>query len=152
MPHRDPTITRLYQLLPQLMAGINQRTSGQTLELLHEQGLTMSQMVALHQLAWLGPQPQGELGESLRLSTSATSSLVDRLVERGLLRRWEHPEDRRQRMVGITEQGQALTARMAEARTQEFEDAFRHVDPALRVQLADIFEQVIAQLRAGGRP
>jgi len=150
MPHRDPTIARLGMLLHQLMAGINQRTSGETLELLHNESLTMPQMVTLHHLAWLGPQPQSELGEALRLSSSATSSLVDRMVERGLVARWEHPEDRRQRVVGIAEGGQRLVERMAGARTQELEDAFRHVDPELRARLADIFEEVIAQLRAGG--
>jgi DNA-binding MarR family transcriptional regulator len=76
--------------------------------------------------------------------------MVDRLVERGLLDRWEHPVDRRQRLVGVSPAGAALASRMAAARAEELQEGFARLDPELRARLADVFDEVIAQLRAGG--
>jgi DNA-binding MarR family transcriptional regulator len=61
-------------------------------------------------LCVLMPQPYGmsELGEMLGLAKSSLTGLVDRTVQRGLVRREADPRDRRAVRVGLTEEGAAL--------------------------------------------
>ena len=58
-----------------------------------------------------------ELSDSLKLSQSATSLLVERCVQRGLVEREEDPEDRRRVAIWLTDRGQEVLDRvMAENR------------------------------------
>ncbi len=54
-----------------------------------------------------GPVRMGELGQSVLLSQPGLSRLVDRLVQRGLVRRTPDPADRRSVRVSLTEAGAA---------------------------------------------
>lgn len=53
-----------------------------------------------------------QLAELMRHTTPATTGLVDRLVEAGLLERFSHPKDRRQVLVRITDKGRELVEGM----------------------------------------
>jgi len=44
-----------------------------------------------------------QLAELMRHTTPATTGLVERLVEAGLIERFSHPKDRRQVLVRITD-------------------------------------------------
>ncbi|MER6783709.1 MarR family transcriptional regulator [Streptomyces sp. NPDC000658] len=61
-------------------------------------------------LCVLMPQPYGmsELGEMLGLAKSSLTGLVDRTVQRGLVRREPDPRDGRAVRVGLTEEGDRL--------------------------------------------
>ncbi|MET7650563.1 MULTISPECIES: MarR family transcriptional regulator [unclassified Streptomyces] len=61
-------------------------------------------------LCVLMPQPYGmsELGEMLGLAKSSLTGLVDRTVQRGLVRREPDPRDGRAVRVGLTEEGERL--------------------------------------------
>ncbi|MFE0457609.1 MarR family winged helix-turn-helix transcriptional regulator [Streptomyces sp. NPDC058914] len=61
-------------------------------------------------LCVLMPQPYGmsELGEVLGLAKSSLTGLVDRTVQRGLVRREPDPRDGRAVRVGLTEEGARL--------------------------------------------
>lgn len=93
----------------------------------------------------LMPQPYGmtELGEMLGLAKSSLTGLVDRIAQRGLVRREPDPRDRRAVRVALTEEGTALI--------QEFYDeTYRRVDalpaglgPAERDRLAALLARVV---------
>jgi DNA-binding MarR family transcriptional regulator len=146
----DPEIARLGGLLHQLMGLINKASGSSTLEMMSEHQLTLPQMVALHVLRYEGQLSTLRLMDDLRLSASATSHLVDRLVEKGWVTRRENQEDRRQRTLEITPAAELMLEELAAVRARELEAAFSKVDPALRGRLSDVFEQVIAQLKSGG--
>lgn len=154
MPHGtangDPSIARLSMLLHQVMGLINRASGAGTLEMMNTHNLTLPQMVALHVLRYEGPLSTLRLMDDLQLSASATSHLVDRLVERGWVTRKENQDDRRQRTLEVTPLALQMLDEMAEQRAKEFEVAFSRVDPALRDQLNTVFEQVIKQLSRGG--
>lgn len=76
--------------------------------LLRELQLSMPQMGTLHFLAAEGGQSVSAIATHLDLSLAATSHLVERLVQRGLLTRVEDPHDRRQKLVEIAPDGAAL--------------------------------------------
>ena len=62
-------------------------------------------------LDWLadGPKTAGQLSDATGLRPAATTTLVDRLSRRGLVRRQPSEDDRRKVLVEMTEQGFALT-------------------------------------------
>ena len=57
-----------------------------------------------------------QLTEILGRSVSATSRLLDQLVERGMVSRREDEHDRRSKRIAITEQGQKLIATLEQRR------------------------------------
>lgn len=152
MPAPLTDIERLGQLLPLFMDLINRRSAGQTMRIMHECGLTLPQMVALHVLRHATPLSLQGLTDHLQLSPSATSTLVDKLVAKGFVDRTENPDDRRQKRIELTPAGAELLDRLALARAAEFSGAVAAVDPQLRAELVTLFERVIAQLSAGESP
>ena len=62
-------------------------------------GLTLSEMVACEHLRLDGPLTPREVGERVRLSSGAVTSLLDRLERRGFVARSPHPSDRRSVLV-----------------------------------------------------
>jgi len=64
------------------------------------------------------PRPMGELAAMMRCDSSNMTGIVDRLEERGLVRRTAAEGDRRIKLIALTGQGQELrtemTRRMAE--------------------------------------
>ena len=62
-------------------------------------------------LDWLadGPKTAGQLAEATGLRPAATTTLIDRLAARGLVRRVPSETDRRQVLVEMTDEGFART-------------------------------------------
>jgi len=137
---------QLAVLFGQMMALIHSRFAGDSLTILHETGMTLPQLVGLQVLHHAGPVSVSMLSAALKLSASATSHLVDRMVEKGFVARTEDPEDRRQKRLEITETGRSLVERLQASRTAEFTTAFSEVNPEFQSQLVPIFEQLNAEL------
>jgi DNA-binding MarR family transcriptional regulator len=72
-------------------------------------GLSMSERLALGCLVH-GPRPARDLAEAAHLTRAATTALIDRLAERGLVRRTPDATDRRQVLVSMTPKAQRATA------------------------------------------
>ncbi|MEU4232433.1 MarR family transcriptional regulator [Nonomuraea sp. NPDC026600] len=73
-------------------------------------GLTARMHAVLGHLMAAGPLTLGELTEHLQLSKAATTELVDRVEERGLVARIRDERDRRRVFVGVTDEGRAAAA------------------------------------------
>jgi len=58
-----------------------------------------------------GPLPVNTIGPKVWLTPGSISVAVDRLVEKGLVSRKGHPDDRRVRRVELTAKGRALITR-----------------------------------------
>src|SRR6478609_1239912 len=58
-----------------------------------------------------GPLPVNTIGPKVWLTPGSISVAVDRLVEKGLVSRKDHPDDRRVRQVELTAKGRALITR-----------------------------------------
>src|SRR5439155_13227609 len=86
----------------------------------HELGLAPQQAAALRFLA--EPAPMGDLAAALHCDSSNVTGIVDRLEERGLVRREPAAGDRRVRMLVLTEEGERvrreITRRFTEAPAQ----------------------------------
>src|SRR5919204_5725088 len=75
-------------------------------QIAHEFGLAPQQAAALRALA--EPQPMGTLADALHCDSSNVTGIVDRLEERGLLRREPAPSDRRVKMLVLTASGERM--------------------------------------------
>ena len=76
--------------------------------------LAPQQMIALRFLGG-GPRAMGELAVYLSCDSSNITGITDRLEERGLVKREPDPEDRRVKMLVLTDKGDKLRAKITEA-------------------------------------
>lgn len=143
----DPQAARFGELINELMGLLNRHLAGETLAIMHEAGITLPQMVALHVLRYGGNTSINGLGESLKLSTSATSHLVDRLVERDLIERAEDPVDRRQKRLALAPAGEELLVRLSTARESEMVALTSRLSPEVLSSVLILVQEAVAQLR-----
>lgn len=109
-------------------------------------GMTVQQITAIHVLMFEGPCSITQLTERLGLSASATSHLVQRLVEQGVARRFEDETDRRSKLVSVTPEGKKFVERMMKARLEELKVSVSHLSSALRHELKPLLERVVDEL------
>ena len=74
----------------------------------HQNGLSLSQINVLMKLYYDGATTILSIRQSLYGSRSAVTQLVDKLVQMGLVDRSESPEDRRVKVICLTDNGKAL--------------------------------------------
>ena len=95
-----------------------------------------TQLAALYAVSGPETLTVGDLAERLGRSPSATSRLVDGLVRRGYLRRSEEVADRRQRVLALTDEGQAVVASVDRDRADQFLAVVRPMPMAERALVA----------------
>jgi MarR family transcriptional regulator, organic hydroperoxide resistance regulator len=78
---------------------------------LDELGLTYPQYLVLNVLWQEDKQTVGDIGEKLALESSTLTPLLKRLESAGLLRRTRNPDNERQVVVGLTDEGRELRSR-----------------------------------------
>ncbi len=141
-------------LLRWMSASMRAGRSGmsESLRLLTSLGLTMPMTVALHVLAFSGPQTMTEISNHLGLSPSATSHLLQRLVDLELVRRADDPMDRRRRHLAITARGQRAVDAIVAARMAEMRSSLAPLSAATLATLKDALYAVLADLNRAERP
>ncbi|OGQ25349.1 MAG: hypothetical protein A2138_02300 [Deltaproteobacteria bacterium RBG_16_71_12] len=157
MPRREPPPGDLDELTRLLMAwiGLSMRIShvgrggvAESVRSMTDAGLTMAQIASLHVLMFEGAKSVGDLAAVLGLSMSATSSLVQRLVEQGLVSRTEGATDRRQKVVELAAAGRKLVERLLRARQRELRAGLEHIGPETRVDLQRVMRRIVEELSA----
>jgi len=98
--------------------------------------INFTQLAALYAVGGTHTLTIGDLAEQLGRSPSATSRLVSGLVEGGYLEREEEVADRRQHVLSLTSEGQALVASVDHARADQFLDVVRPLPVADRALVA----------------
>jgi MarR family transcriptional regulator, organic hydroperoxide resistance regulator len=105
---------------------------------LHEQGapawhqveLSVAQLKALFALVDGGSMPIGGVAARLGIGLPAASSLVDRLVDQGLVARREDPIDRRRTLAEPTGPGEALAQRLRQGSREALRAWLERMDAA----------------------
>jgi DNA-binding MarR family transcriptional regulator len=102
-------------------------------------GLTFGQARALRLLARAGePVRIGELAARLEVVPRSATSMVDALEAAGLVSRQADPADRRSVLVGLTDAGADLLARLSRARRASAAALFARLDASQRDQLLEL--------------
>lgn len=135
----------LAALVRQLFSLVGRLSQRESLSFQHASGLTMPQIIVLHVLRRAEDTISG-LAARLRMSLPATSQLVDRLVEAGLVQRTEHESDRRVRRVTIRPAGLRFLERLGNLRREEIDFALRSLAPLTRARFASALSEVLGEL------
>ncbi|HEX8032985.1 MAG TPA: MarR family transcriptional regulator [Ktedonobacterales bacterium] len=90
------------------LARVHQKVSRATTEFMREYGLSMAQFDVLAQISATDGCTQQELADRLFVTKGNISQLLERLEQRGLIRR--KPQGRAYRLY-LTDEGQSLTAK-----------------------------------------
>jgi DNA-binding MarR family transcriptional regulator len=126
---RDP----LGRLVTRFLSEMHRFDAGRTLPLLHESEITTPQLAVL-QFA-TQPRTISALSDHLGLSLPATSQMVQKLVERGLICRSEGVVDRREKRVVLAAPGETLLGAIAAARAARFEASLACLPPPVAARL-----------------
>jgi DNA-binding MarR family transcriptional regulator len=86
--------------------------------LLADSGLRTRHLVVLPALARLAPCPQQRIAHELNITEPAAASLIDELVQLGLVARGQDPHDRRRYALELTDHGRAQLPAVTAARDQ----------------------------------
>jgi MarR family transcriptional regulator, 2-MHQ and catechol-resistance regulon repressor len=106
--------------------------------------LGFSDFAVLELLLHKGPTPVNTIGSKLRLASGSITAAVDRLERKQLVERRGNPDDRRARVVHLTETGSQLISCAFAAHAKAMEQAVDGLTPEER-------EQAVALLRKLGR-
>ncbi len=100
-----------------------------------------SQVYLLRLLDRRGAISMSEMANSLGISMSGCTALVDRAVEAGLVERWRDPNDRRVVLVGVSPAGEQTLTRIREARARILAGYMTRLDADEIVTLTNLLER-----------
>jgi DNA-binding MarR family transcriptional regulator len=106
--------------------------------------LSPPQVMALRHLDPDEPKPMSELAAALRCDNSNVTGIVDRLEDRGLVARRPGENDRRVKMLLITERGAEIRARLG-ARLSEPPEPLAGLSPEDQLALRDIMRRALGR-------
>jgi len=112
-----------------------------------EIGISGAQLFVLQQLAEAPARSVNELAERTSTHQSSVSTVVSRLVERGLARRAPSAEDGRRMEISISDQGRKLQQAAPRTVQMTMQEVLRRMDPA---QVRALPEGLEALVREGG--
>ena len=102
-------------------------------------------LMYLHQHG--GQAPQRELTEFLRAKPSTVNGILDRMEEKGLVRRSVIGEDARRRLITLTDKGREQQSRFTESFLANEEAMVRGFSPAERETLLELLERIVENLQ-----
>jgi DNA-binding MarR family transcriptional regulator len=113
--------------------------------------LTMPQLRALLVLFADGPTSMSVLSSTLGVAMATATGIVDRLVERGLVIRESHPEDRRVVVCRLSEKGQELLGKLWELGQARGKSLLANMTPAELNLVAKAMETILRAATAVGQ-
>ena len=119
---------------------------GNTLSVLTDESVTLQQVLLLRRLQQAGRSTSSGLAELMHMSPPAVSQMIDRLFSLDLVTRAEAPEDRRRKMIAVTNRARQLLERIRRARAAEYAAGVRGLSPKLRGELASVLKRALQEL------
>lgn len=138
--------TELSTLLDLFIAEVMRYDTDEMLRLLKREDLSMARVCALNVVARRGAASISDISACLDLSLGNTSMLVDKLVCHGFVTRAEDASDRRQKLIRLTEKGQAVVHELQATRVNQVAQRMRCLPPALLERAIDVLRDVTMQL------
>lgn len=107
-----------------------------------ELGLGLSDFAVLELLLHKGAQPVNVIGKKILLTSGSITTAVDRLERRKLVHRKAHPEDRRARLVELSEKGKRLIECAFDQHALDMEETIAVLTSSERVELIRLLKKV----------
>lgn len=105
-------------------------------------GITLAEFGVLEALYHKGPMLQGQLQEKILISSGGITWVVNRLVNRGLVRRRPCPDDRRARWAELTLAGTSFVRDHFPAHARAIERATSGLTAAERAQAVTLLRKL----------
>jgi DNA-binding MarR family transcriptional regulator len=115
-----------------------------------ESDMTRTQLSALFQIGRSGTTAMGSLAEELDIAPGSLTGIVDRLIEKGFVRRDRDTGDRRKVVVALTPQGVEAFAQFQEAEGRFTEKMFSLLSPEEGDTLVRLMERLVGGLETAG--
>ena len=90
--------------------------------------ITVSQIDVLYILQEDKDMRMKDIGEKMGIKPSSTTNLVDKLIKKGLIKRFHHPDDRRMIMVQLTKKGENLLKELDQVYYSLWEKILKKLD------------------------
>lgn len=114
-------------------------------------GLSMPQFSIMMQLHYRGACGMSKVSEGFDITPAAASQLVDKLVHSGFIQRVEDPNDRRAKLLSLTDKGRDLVLQGIEERYRWVDELSKKLTTEERAQVSaalDIMTRVARELEA----
>jgi DNA-binding MarR family transcriptional regulator len=109
-------------------------------------GLTGPQLVCLRTIGRESALTLSGLARAVSLSQATVTGIVDRLVDRGLVRRRRVPTDRRSVSISVTDAGRELIASAPSPLQERFSSRLAALSEADRMSLSAALERVVQMM------
>lgn len=108
-------------------------------------GMSWMQMAVLMHLHYRGPCEVMAFGELLQMSPAGASQMIERLVQQGLVQRTEAPDDRRVRLVHLTEAGRQAVEESIQAQQGWLEELLATLTDEQRAAASQALRMLTAE-------
>lgn len=142
--HSENHKQELVRLVGCFMHAMHAHDAGRTLPLLHATKLTTPQLAVLEFVRT--PRTVSAIADHVALSRPATSQMIQKLVQRRLIRRFDGSTDRRKKTIALSPTGAALLERISAARMARFGASLSVLPARVAAQLARALVEAVAVL------
>ena len=112
--------------------------------------LTREQLRVMFLLSFKGRSSPGEMAASFGVPKANVTSIIDRLVEKGLISRQGNPDDRRSYILSLTEEGKSQVERLREIGAAKIKGVLERMPDSAVVSLQMGLEALIKALAEEG--
>ncbi len=113
-----------------------------------ENNYSIPQLNALFRIRHKGVCGVSDLGEEMGVTNAAASQLLDKLVQQGLATRSEDPQDRRNKLITLTEAGLRVSEQSMQARQGWLDQLAERLTPEEQSDVQAALQVLIAHAQA----
>ncbi len=136
-PYSETSAIHVWLVLWRAARAIEQNAINSVLGL----GLGLSEFAVLEVLLHKGPLPVNVIGKKVLLTSGSITAAIDRLESRNLVHRTADPQDRRARIVHLTETGQRLIEDGIQRHAIDLEETLAMLKPGERMELIRLLKK-----------
>jgi DNA-binding MarR family transcriptional regulator len=115
-----------------------------------ESDMTRTQLTTLFRIGRDATTTMGTLADELDIAPGSLTGIVDRLIEKGFVRRDRDAADRRKVVVALSDQGLAAFSQFQLAEGRFTEKMFSLLTPEEGTILVGLMERLVGGMEAGG--
>ncbi|MBD8066931.1 MarR family transcriptional regulator [Devosia sp. PTR5] len=134
------------------MRKILSATERNSRQLMHETGLTPSQLVFMQMLDGGREETAGHIASRMGITQATTTALLQKLESVGMIQRRRGEKDRRQVFLSLTEKGTSVLEIAPDGLHAKFQDHFLALPDWEQHMLIASLERVAAMLETDGEP
>jgi len=136
-PYSETSAIHVWLVLWRAARAIEQNAINSVLGL----GLGLSEFAVLEVLLHKGPLPVNVIGKKVLLTSGSITAAIDRLESRNLVHRTADPQDRRARIVHLTETGKRLIEDGIQRHAIDLEETLAVLKPGERMELIRLLKK-----------